>query len=181
MVVRKSLRRWETAGFLTVCAAGTLLQFLYGWTGENLLVAAFASVNESTWEHMKLLYLPYFVFTMVEFTVFAEPYRNFFAAKAAAGLAGLLLIPAVYYTVGGMFGEPPSWANAAIFYVSAAAMYFIGWRLLNGFALRGGVWQLAGFALLWTLAFLFVYFTYRTPCLPLFRDPATLQYGIPCR
>ncbi len=179
MLVRKSLRWWEIAGFLTVCAAGTLLQFLYRWTGDSLLVAAFAGVNESIWEHMKVLYLPYFVFTMVEFTVFAEPYRNFFAAKAAAGLAGLLLIPVLYYTLGGMFGEPPSWVNIAIFCVSAAAMYFLSWRLLSSFALRGGAWQIAGFTLLWALAFLFVYFTYRTPQLPLFRDPVTLQYGIP--
>ncbi len=179
MVVRKSLRRWEIAGFLTVCVVGTLLQFLYRRTGNNPLAAAFSSVNESTWEHMKLLYLPYFVFTMVEFTAFAEVYRNFFAAKAAAGLAGLLLIPALYYTAGGMFGEPPAWANAAIFYAAAAAMYYLSWRLLSGFALRGGLWQLAGFAVLWLLAFLFVYFTYRPPQLPLFRDPVTLQYGIP--
>lgn len=178
MLVRKSLRSWEIVGFLFVCIVGTLLHYLYAWSGHNTLVAAFAGVNESTWEHMKLMFIPYFVFTMVEFTVFAEPFRNFFAAKAAAGLVGLLLIPTLYYTISGMFGAQPAWSNMAIFYVSAAAMYLLSYRLLSTLALRGGLWQLAGFVLLWALMFLFILFTYRTPQLPLFRDPSTLQYGI---
>lgn len=178
MVVRKSLRHWEIIGFLTVCAVGTLLHYVFHWSGDNTLVAAFAGVNESTWEHMKLLFIPYFVFTMLEFTVFAEPFRNFFAAKAAAGLVGLLLIPVLHYTIAGMFGEPPSWVNVVIFYVSAAVMYLTSYRLLSTLSLRGGIWQLAGFVLLWVLMFLFILFTYRTPRLPLFRDPSTLQYGI---
>lgn len=178
MSVRKSLRRWELIGFLTVSAIGTLLQFLYKWTGESTLVAAFSAVNESTWEHMKMLYIPYFAFTMIEFTALGEPFRNFFAAKAAAGLAGLLTIPVLFYTLGGMFGEPPAWANIAIFYVAAAVMYLLSCRLLSTLSLRGTALQLAGFALLWALMFAFLYFTYRPPHLPLFRDPLGGGYGI---
>ncbi|MBE7007658.1 MAG: hypothetical protein E7422_00670 [Ruminococcaceae bacterium] len=178
MSVRKSLCRWELAGFLIVGAVGTLLQFLYQWTGENTLVAAFSAVNESTWEHMKMLYVPYFAFTMVEFTVFGEPFRNFFAAKAAAGLAGLLTIPTLFYTIGGMFGEPPAWMNIAIFFAADAVLFLLGYRLLTALSLRGTAFQIAGFALLWALMFAFVYFTYRPPRLPLFRDPTEGGYGV---
>ena len=38
--------------------------------------------------------------------------------------------------------------------------------------------QIVGFALLWLLLFAFVYFTYRTPKLPIFRDPVTQCYGL---
>lgn len=179
MLVRKKLRLWEIAGFLTVCAVGTLLQFLYQWTHGNTLVAAFASVNESVWEHMKLLYLPYFVFTMIEFTVFAEPFRNFFAVKALSGFAGTLMIPVLFYTAGGMFGKTPDWFNIAIFVVSAAATYLLSYRLLTMLALRGTALQLVGFLALWGVMFLFILFTYRTPYLPLFLDPSGRGYGIP--
>lgn len=177
MAVRKSLLHWELAGFLTVCAAGALLHELYPWSGSTL-VGAFSSVNESTWEHMKLLFIPYFVFTMLQFTVFAEPFRNYFAAKAAAGLAGLLLIPALHYSLTGMLGTLPPWVDIASFFVAAAVMYLISYRLLTTLALRGAALQLLGFALLWGLLFAFIYFTYRPPALPLFQDPTTLQYGI---
>lgn len=179
MAVRKSLRRWEIVGFLTTAAVGTLLQFLYRWTGGSTFAAAFSAVNESTWEHMKMLYVPYFVFTMVEFTALGEPFRNFFAVKSVSALAGLATIPTLFYTLGGMFGELPAWVNMAIFYVAAAAMYLLSCRLLTRFALRGTALQLTGFALLWALMFAFLYFTYRPPHLPLFRDPVGGGYGIP--
>lgn len=178
MTVRKRLCDWEILGFLVVGAAGALLYYLYDWTGGSAAIAAFAAVNDSTWEHMKLLWLPYFAFTMVEYPVFAEPYRNFFAAKAAAGLSGALLIPLLYYTVAGMFGAPPMWTSVAIFFFADAAMYALSCYLLNAFVLRGTLWQIAGFLVLWAVAFAFVFFTYRPPYLPLFRDPLTFQYGI---
>ena len=38
--------------------------------------------------------------------------------------------------------------------------------------------QVAGLLLLWVLAFLFVYWTFRPPHLGLWRDPVTGGYGI---
>ena len=125
MTVRRQLSKWELVGFVFVGVVGTLLHFAYGWFGGSRLVAGFAGVNNSTWEHMKLLFLPYFVFTMVQYPSFAEPYRNYFAVKAAAGLAGMLLIPLLHYTVAGMFGAPPAWLNMAIFFLADAAMYAV--------------------------------------------------------
>ena len=176
--MRKKLRLWEFTGFLTVCAVGTLLPLLYKRTGENAFVAAFAGVNESVWERMKLLYVPYFVFTMIQFTVFAEAFRNFFAVKAAAGAGGLLLIPLLHYSLNGMFGTMPRWTGTAVFFAAAAALYLLSCRLLTTFSLRGTALQFISFVLLWGMVFLFILFTYRTPRLPLFLDGATLRYGV---
>ena len=38
--------------------------------------------------------------------------------------------------------------------------------------------QVAGLLLLWGLAFLFVWFTYRTPHIALFQDPLTGSFGL---
>lgn len=103
--MQKRLLRWELIGFAFTGAVGTLLHFVYEWTGGNPLIAAFCAVNESTWEHMKLLFVPFFLFTMVQFIVFAEPLRSFFAAKAASILLGLLAIPVLFYSLGGMFRQ----------------------------------------------------------------------------
>jgi len=176
--MRKELRKWEIVGFAFTCLFGTLLHFLYEWTGENPFAAAIAGVNESTWEHMKLLFIPFFLFTMVEFTVFAEPFRNFFAVKGLAMWTGLITIPVLFYTLNGMFGKTPDAVNIAIFVVSAAVTFFVSYQLLTSGALSGGIFQLLGFLALWTMLFLFVFFTYRTPQIPLFRDPVTLRYGM---
>ena len=176
--MRKSLMRWEIVGALLTCALGTLLHFLYGWSGGNVLVAAFSAVNESTWEHMKIFFIPCFVFTMVQFIAFVEPFRNFFACKGMSVAAGLLFIPALFYTINGAIGETPDWVNLAIFYAAVVLTYFLSFRLLTHSTLHGGWAQIAGFLLLWLLLFAFVYFTYRTPQLPIFRDPITCCYGL---
>lgn len=180
--MKRELRRWEIVGFAVTGLVGTLLHFVYDWSDGSRVAAAFSAVNESTWEHMKLLFLPYFVFAVVEFIVFSEAFRNFFAVKAASILLGLVSIPALFYTLTGMFGKLPDWVNITIFFLADALLYFVSYRLLTDGALRGGAMQLTGFALLWALLFAFVWFTYRTPHLPLFLDPVSGCYGVqvPC-
>lgn len=134
--MQKRLLRWELIGFAFTGAVGTLLHFVYEWTGGNPLIAAFCAVNESTWEHMKLLFVPFFLFTMVQFIVFAEPLRSFFAAKAASILLGLLAIPVLFYSLGGMFGKTPDWVNIAIFFLADALLYLMSFRLLTRGARR---------------------------------------------
>ena len=180
--MKRELRRWEIVGFIATGLFGTLLHFVYEWSGGNRVVAAFSAINESTWEHMKLLFIPFLVFTVVEFIVFSEAFRNFFAVKAASILLGLVSIPALFYTLTGMFGKLPDWVNITIFFLADALLYFVSYRLLTDGALRGGAMQLIGFLLLWALLFTFVWFTYRPPNLPLFLDPVSGCYGLetPC-
>ena len=169
--MKRKLRRWEIAGFAVTGLLGMLLHFVYGWTGENRIAAAFSAVNESTWEHMKLLFVPFLVFTVVEFIVFSEAFRNFFAVKAVS----ILLL---FYTLTGMFGPLPGWVNIMIFFLADALAYLVSYRLMSTGRLRGGAMQLAGFALLWLLLFAFVWCTYRPPHLPLFLDPVSGGYGL---
>ena len=157
--MKRELRRWEIVGFIATGLFGTLLHFVYEWTGGNRVIAVFSAVNESTWEHMKLLFTPFLVFTVVEFIVFSEAFRNFFAVKAASILLGLVSIPALFYTLTGMLGKLPDWVNITIFFLADALLYFVSYRLLTDGALRGGAMQLIGFVLLWALLFAFVWFT----------------------
>ena len=45
----KRLFYWELAGALFTAALGTLLHFVYDWSGGWGAAAAFSAVNESTW------------------------------------------------------------------------------------------------------------------------------------
>ena len=107
--------------------------------------------------------------------------NNFFLGCAVI-LLGLAAIPTLFYTCAGAFGELPGWGNILIFFLADALAYLVGYRWLTDGRLRGGAMQLAGFALLWALLFAFVWFTYRTPHLPLFLDPVSGCYGVqvPC-
>lgn len=163
-------------GFGVTAAGGTLLHFLYDWLGKTAWVAPFSGVNESTWEHMKLLFWPMFIFAVVE-SFFFRDIVDFWCVKLRGILLGLALIPVIFYTYNGAIGKSPDWLNIAIFFISAAAAYIYETRLFNSEKVRCRYPKLA-FAVLCVIASLFVLFTFRTPEIGIFLDPLTGTYGI---
>ena len=176
--MRKRLFFWELGGFLFTALAGTLLHFVYEWSGGSVWTAAFSAVNESTWEHMKLLFFPIFLYSVAQVCALGKTYPNFLAVRAASTLAGLALIPILYYTYTGILGRHLMWADIAVFFLADLGLYALEFYLLG--RRRAALWrQAAGLFLLWALAFLFVYWTFRPLHLGLWQDPVTGGYGIP--
>lgn len=161
---------WQFAGFVLTTLGGTLLHFLYGWTGDSLLVAPFAAVNESTWEHMKLLYVPMLLFALVQRRFFKDR-QDFWCVKFWGILTGLLLVPLLFYTYNGAVGPSPAWLNIVIFFVAAAVAFWLEWVLFKKevLACKYPLLPLAGILLMGAL---FVLFTFAPPPLPLFSDPS---------
>lgn len=178
ILLTRRLRRWELAGFLVAGLLGPLLHFVYQWSGENRLAAAFSAVNESVWEHMKILFFPLFLVALAEMVVFTQRYRNFLAVKFVSVMAGVLLMPVLYYTYTGVWGRGCLAGDIAIFYLCAAISQLISCRLLERGRLGGGGRQVAGLFGLWAAAFLFMYCTYHPPALAIFRDPVTGRFGL---
>ena len=170
--------RWQLGGFLFVCAAGTALHFLYQWSGESVAAAPFAAVNESVWEHMKLLFWPMLLWAGAERAVLGGYSRGFWPAKALGTLLGLALIPALYYTYTGALDVSVMWVDIAIFFVAAAAAFLAETRMLaRDWRCRGGA-RASALVLLLLLSAAFVLCTFVPPRSPLFRDPVTGFYGL---
>lgn len=170
---------WELAGFLLTGALGTLLHFVYEWSGGSALAAAFSAVNESTWEHMKLLFVPLFLFSVAQVCLLGRNYPNLLAVRALSTLTGAALIPVLFYTYTGILGYHITWVNISIFFAADLAAFALDFALLRRGRLSSHWMQLLGLALLWGLAFCFVWCTFRPVHLPLWQDPVTGAYGIP--
>ena len=76
-------RTWELVGLLFTIALGNLLHFVYDWSGENDIAAAFAATNESTWEHMKLLAVPWIGWSLIEWPALRRSKSPVLAARGA--------------------------------------------------------------------------------------------------
>ncbi len=174
--MKRSLRLWQFFGFAFTSFVGTVLHFLYDWLGGAKWVASFSGVNESTWEHMKLLFWPMFIYAIIE-SLFFRDRDDFWCIKLRGILLGLGLIPLIFYTYNGVIGKSPDWINIAIFFISAAIAYIYETRLLRkeNTRCRSGRSALAA---LCVIALLFVIFTFATPTIALFKDPLTNTYGI---
>lgn len=174
--MKQSISLWQWMGFAITSFLGTILHFLYEWTGESLWSALISGVNESTWEHMKLLYIPMLIYALIQCRFFPDR-KDFWCVKLVGVAVGLLLIPVLFYTVNGAFGKSPDWINIAIFFVAAAVAYLVETYLYNNALLKCPHPRLAIFVIV-LFGISFVVFTFITPQIPLFRDPITGTYGI---
>lgn len=171
----KKFRNWQIGGFIFTAVLGTLLHFLYDWSGGNAAIALISAVNESTWEHMKLLFVPLFLFSMIEYHFTGKTQDDYWCTKLTGALLGLLLIPALYYGYTGAFGVSADWFNISIFYITAAAVFL--WESVHMGRREPCLSPKLCFAVLVIIALAFVVFTFAPPRIPLFRDPLTLIYG----
>ena len=174
--MKRSIGLWQLFGFAVTSLGGTLLHFLYDWLGEAVWIAPFSGVNESTWEHMKLLFWPMFIYAIIE-SFFFRDHENFWCVKLRGIILGLVLIPVIFYTYNGAIGKSPDWLNIAIFFITAAIAYIYETRQFSKNKTACKKPKLV-IAILCVIAVLFVVFTFVTPEIGLFRDPLTGTYGI---
>lgn len=174
--MKRNITLWQFFGFVAVSLLGTILHFLYDWTGMRS-VALFSAVNESTWEHMKLIFFPMFVYAIFQSFFLRKGYAQFWCIKLKGTLIGMLLIPVLFYTIRGSLGATPDWVNIAIFFVSAAVAYIYETKQFKKGSKKCRFEKIA-FVILCFIAASFAVFTFAPPEFPLFKDPVDGGYGI---
>ena len=174
--MKRDIFLWQFFGTTFTCVLGTLLHFTYEFFPNNF-IALFSSVNESTYEHLKLIFFPMFLFSIVESFFFNKHYNGFWCIKFKGILIGLILIPTLFYTLIGIFGILYGYINILIFFVSVIVSYLYEYFQFKKQPInksKGFIYIL----LLILIAISFFIFTFYPPKIPLFLDPLTKSYGI---
>ena len=60
-----TLNKYMILGTIFVSVLGSLAHFFYDWTNNNAFVGLLTPINESTWEHMKLIFFQCFSFLYI--------------------------------------------------------------------------------------------------------------------
>lgn len=71
---------WNLSGLLFTLLVGTLLHFVYDWFGGSFW-AVLGAVNESTWEHLKLVFWPIVLFGFIEYLFYGKKYQGILTYK----------------------------------------------------------------------------------------------------
>lgn len=123
------LKKFCVIGFVVTTVLGILSHFVYDWTGGGFLIGLFFSVNESTWEHMKILFFPMFLFALVGGKRMERQYPCIYNAMFTGILVGLALLPTLFYTYSGVLGYHVDWANIAVYVISVLVAYLTVYRV----------------------------------------------------
>lgn len=151
--------------YLFVVLLGLFLHFAYELSGENPIVGLFALVNESVWEHLKLLFFPMIALTIWDAFVAQRNNLCFLPARTIGILAGLAFIAVVFYTVTGIIGANIAFVNILIFLLAVAFAFWVEKKQCRK-CLRLSVALAIGILVLFTI--LFIIFTIAPPALGIF-------------
>ena len=173
------IRNWHIAGAVFTVITGTLLHFVTDWFDGGWWNVV-GAVNESTWEHLKLIFWPMVVFGALEMICYGRKEPGFIPVRVASVLLGMGSIIVLFYTYTGIWGRHILVVDIAVFLVSVAAAYWFsfhklkapGERTFCSFAVTCGV------AVFTVLCIAMILFTYDPPRIALFEDPVTGHYGL---
>lgn len=162
------LKKHLFVGAGLVSVLGTILHFIYELSGNNPFVGLFVPINESIWEHLKLIFFPMLLFSILSKKQ-KSSYSSFGSAVNLGTLVGTFLIPVLFYTYSGALGFNTAIIDILIFYVSVAAAFYTIWRFTPTSRIVSYQKPLKLAVLLLGIAF--VVFTVFPPNIALFKEP----------
>jgi hypothetical protein len=175
--MNKYILKWELSGIVFVFLLGAILHFLFEWSGESKFVGAFASVNESVWEHFKQGFWPMCLYALIEYRFIRGYADNFLTAKAAAVYIIPIITALIFYAYTAIIGEEILIVDIIIFAVAITIGQLIGYKIMTYKALPKYS-NYVSFLFILTLGTILILFTFYPPHLPIFLD-GTGFYGIP--
>ena len=162
----RQLKRYTIKGILFVSIAGTIAHFVFEWSGRNPVIGFFFPVNESVWEHMKLIFFPLLLYSFYWNRQSREEFPCITSALLTGILMGTLLIPVFFYTYSGILGKNSPPLDIATFFISVIIAFTVIYRLTLTCSTSSFLFVLKLSVLILFICFLL--FTYRPPSLGIF-------------
>ncbi len=169
--MNRGIKRWNLLGIIFTIAVGSLLHFIYEWSGNNPIVGIFGAVNESIWEHLKMIFWSVLLFSIVEFVFIGKHYKNYIIGRAVTIYIGLLTVIILYYTYTGVIGQHYMAVDISIFVLSVILGYYVGHRIIDSKNRVNALINILGAIGILLLITAFVIYTGNPPQLPLFLEP----------
>lgn len=172
----KYLRRYTIIGILFVLVTGTLSHFLYDWSGQSPVIGLFTPINESVWEHMKLLFFPMLLYSLLMILKFRQRYPQIAAALFFGIITGTILIPLLYYAYTSILGTNYFILDIGVFILSIVISFWLAYQLTLSHKLENHSFILGLSVCVLLLCFL--RFTYHAPNTVIFQDPTADHFKI---
>lgn len=173
--------KWILLGIPIISIIGSFMHFAFNFSGNLKIVALFAPINESIWEHLKLAFFPTLLWWIIGFFLFNKDSnfkkRNYICSMILSALIAPLIITCFYYTYTGALGISSLILDIFSLYLSILLSQILGIHTY-----KYGNFSIKTFVILVLILIitilLFWIFTFKPPHIPLFLDSSKGIYGI---
>lgn len=129
--MKKRYKKITGIGILWTLVLGTLSHFFYQWSHESMLVGLFSPVNESVWEHLKLLFFPALAYMLIEQKAMGKTMPGLLGKNLLGLFAGLLAMPLLFYGYTVFSGKSILWVDIGIFCICVLLTFLLPYKLRN--------------------------------------------------
>lgn len=168
-------------GIIVIFLVGASLHFVYEFSHHNKIVAIFAAVNESTWEHIKICMTPTILWSIYEINIYGFTW-NFIFAKSMSLLTIIILIPILFYSYTFFTKKSYLLVDIICFLIAVICSQLV-FRYIINLINYPNIFTYISFGLIIIELLLYFYLTYYPPKNFIFKDPITRKYGLnghPC-
>ena len=143
----------------------------------SFFTSLFFPVNESIWEHMKMLVSSIVIWELILYFIFRKNdyfFSNFILSVLSTILCSVIIFLIIYFPLCFLFGDSFI-LNVVLLFISIFLSVNIGFNILNK---KDYNLELFSFVCIILIFILFGFFTYNPPKNPLFIDFRDGSYGI---
>ena len=151
------------------------MHFTFQWSNKNSFIGVFSAVNESTWEHLKLLFYPMLVTIILGNFFVCKTIPNFICAKTIGLIVSILFTIIFFYTYTGILGKNFAILNILTFIFATILGEYVSYKLIVYNFKCNNTIAIISLIILFSC---FVIFTFYPPKIGLFKDHITGKYGI---
>ena len=171
-----NIKKWQIFASIFCLILGTILHFTYEWFNYNVIVGLFSTINESVWEHLKLLFYPMFFISIIGYFKIGRKLCNYWFALMYGIVFALIFVVVFFYTYTGIIGRSFFLLDIASFIIGILLGEYIVYKMLK----QKEMCKLEALSIITSIIILlcFLIFTIYPPILPLFEDPIYGTFGI---
>lgn len=160
-----------------IMGLSVLSHFMYEWC-NNFIFSILFPVNESIWEHMKLLVTPVLIYALVEYFIYRKKgirFNNFSLSYGVSIITGIILYLVIYLPIDHFFGHNMI-VSIILLFLCYILISYISYLILNSRNIKYS--KTIGTLLIILTYFIFYYLTYYPAHSYMFYDTKNKIYGI---
>lgn len=172
------MRKIKIIGVFVIFTLSFISHFMYQWFPNSIFSILFP-VNESIWEHMKLLATPVLIFSVIEYIIYRRKnisFNNFWLSYAISIILGIIIYLIIYLPIDYIFGHSLI-VSVIILFITFIIMQVISYYIMNYREINYS--NIIGLGIIIILYIVFGYLTYNPIEIDLFYDTEKKIYGIP--